>query len=154
MTFISSKVILFARCIAISALCVLIYACNNQSPNTSIPAAQNAGSAVSDTKPVGTADNGTPLYERDYETTTTGKRIRRSALGVTVRFPDGWKKADMDFQIDYCKQMMASVETIDSDKFCICFLEKVQYYYEPIYVRDSYEYQQHWNKECFEAAQK
>jgi hypothetical protein len=118
---------------------------------------QNNTAPVSPTnnkgKVVGKSAIGDDLYEKDYETTATGKRIRRSALGVTIRFPDGWKKEDMDFQIDYCQQMMASVEKMDKLKFCTCFLEKVQYYYEPIYVRDSYEHQQPWNQECFAAAQ-
>lgn len=132
----------------LTATCIgLGTACQPKSPNTSNTTPQGQTQTA-----VGKDENGLPLYEKDYETTSTGKRIRRSAMGVTVRFPDGWKKEDMDFHIGYCQQMMGKVENLDSDKFCRCFLDKAQYYYEPIYVRDAYEHQQHWNKECFEFA--
>lgn len=149
-----------ATCIKTILLLTFINACQSPSPDSSntpkqtAPTATAANANSNQGNAVGTSEIGEPLYEKDYETTKSGKRVRRSAMGVTIRFPDGWKKEDMDFQIDYCKQTMASVQTIDSQKFCTCFLEKVQYYYEPIYVRDSYEHQQHWNQECFAAAQK
>ena len=132
----------------------LATACQNSNEQTNKNNKTNANPVTTSNlgQSVGKDENGNPLYERDYETTATGKRVRRSAMGVTSRFPDGWQKTDMDFHIDYCKQMMAKAEGVDPDKFCRCFLDKVQYYYEPIYVRDSYEYQQHWNKECFEFA--
>ena len=92
--------------------------------------------------------------DADFMTTSTGKRVRKPELGITVHFPDGWKKEDMDFHLNYCQQMMANVQEIDGQKFCHCFLEKIQYFYEPIYFREAYDHQQKWNSECFLNAKK
>ena len=73
--------------------------------------------------------------------------------GITVVNPQGWETSQMDFHIGYCQQMMSSLEDIDGLKFCECFLNKIQYYYKPIYFKEAYEDQQKWNSECYEAAQ-
>ncbi len=89
----------------------------------------------------------------EYTTTKTGKKIPIAEQGITIRFDDGWKKEDMVFHLDYCKQMMAGVkDKINADVFCPCFLDKIQYYYEPIYFKEAYEDQKKWNEACYQAA--
>jgi hypothetical protein len=89
----------------------------------------------------------------EYTTTKTGKKIPIAEQGITIMFDDGWKKEDMDFHLDYCKQMMAGVkDKINADVFCPCFLDKIQYYYEPIYFKEAYEDQKKWNEACYQAA--
>lgn len=81
--------------------------------------------------------------------------IPQSELGITVVKKDGWSESEMTFHESYCGQMMASVaDQIDSEVFCKCFLEKIQYYYEPIYFKDAYEDQKRWNQYCYAAAAK
>lgn len=89
----------------------------------------------------------------EYATTKTGKKIPIAEQGITIMFDDGWKKEDMDFHLDYCKQMMAGVkDKINADVFCPCFLDKIQYYYEPIYFKEAYEDQKKWNEACYQTA--
>ena len=89
----------------------------------------------------------------EYATTKTGKKIPIAEQGITIRFDDGWKKEDMDFHLDYCKKTMAGVkDKINADVFCPCFLDKIQYYYEPIYFKEAYEDQKKWNEACYQAA--
>lgn len=116
---------------------------NNATPqqNTSTNASENAATT-------------TPISNNDYTTTSTGKRIRKAEMGVTVVNPDGWPKSDMEFHLGYCAQMFAKTPEVDPNKFCPCFLEKIQYYYEPIYFKEAYEHQQKWNTECYLEAKK
>jgi len=48
--------------------------------------------------------------------------------------------------------MFEKLENYDQVKFCECFLSKIQYYYEPIYVKESYEDQKKWNSYCLQEA--
>ena len=86
--------------------------------------------------------------------TKTGKKIEVAEMGFTVVNPNGWTNDQMDFQIRYCESMFESVETMDGTIFCPCFLDKIQYYYEPRFVRDAYSDQKKWNEECTEKASK
>jgi len=102
-------------------------------------------------------DNDKPYAILDHELPMNPKHptIPQSELGITVVKPDGWTESEMTFHEGYCGQMMASVgETIDSEVFCKCFLEKIQYYYEPIYFKDAYEDQKRWNQYCYAEAAK
>lgn len=74
-------------------------------------------------------------------------------LGITVVNPQGWTDDQMNFHINYCMQMMGSVEEIDPLKFCDCFLTKIQYYYEPKFFKEAYDDQKTWNGHCFVGAQ-
>lgn len=87
-----------------------------------------------------------------YETTKTGKKVERAELGITIVAPDGWTKDQMDFQQRYCESSFEQLESIDGPIFCACFLEKIQYYYEPIFVKEAYSDQKKWNQVCYEAA--
>lgn len=60
----------------------------------------------------------------------------------------------MDFQISYCGQMMQNQKDINGDVFCKCFLDKIQYFYEPIYASEAYTDQVKWNSQCIELAQR
>jgi len=74
--------------------------------------------------------------------------------GITVVNPQGWKKQEMEFHLGYCQDMFAKTPEIDAAEFCECFLNKIQYYYEPIYFKEAYEDQQKWNSQCLEGAKK
>jgi len=78
--------------------------------------------------------------------------LPKSEKGITVVSKDGWTKDQMDFQQRYCESMFEKLENYDAEKFCICFLDKIQYYYDPIYVRESYEDQKKWNSYCLQEA--
>lgn len=79
--------------------------------------------------------------------------IPMAEKGITVVTPEGWDEKTMDFHIGYCAQMLANLsETYDPSAFCPCFLQKIQYYYEPIYFKEAYVDQQLWNQECLEEA--
>ncbi len=80
--------------------------------------------------------------------------IPMAEKGITVVNPNGWKQQDMEFHIGYCKDMFAEMSDLNGDIFCHCFLEKIQYYYEPIYFKEAYNDQQKWNAECLEKAKK
>jgi len=70
-------------------------------------------------------------------------------LGITVVNPDGWTEDQMSFQQNYCLTMFEKLEgEYDSDKFCLCFLDKVQYYYKPVYIFEAFEDQKTWNSYC------
>jgi len=88
-----------------------------------------------------------------YITTNTGKKVHKAQQGITIVNHDGWTESQMTFQIDYCMQMMAKLEDVDSNKFCVCFLEKVQYFYKPIHARDAWDDQKDWNTDCYVDAQ-
>lgn len=89
----------------------------------------------------------------EYVVTKTGKKILKAEQGISIHFDNGWTKEDMAFHLDYCKQMMAGLkDKIDADKFCPCFLDKIQYYYEPIYFKEAYTDQKHWNEICYQNA--
>ncbi|MGB0839102.1 MAG: hypothetical protein ACPGXL_03120 [Chitinophagales bacterium] len=88
-----------------------------------------------------------------YVTTKTGRKVLRAGSGITVVNPDGWTTQQMDFQLGYCQDMMGNLQEIDPLKFCECFLDRIQYYYEPIYAREAYKDQQTWNQECVNEAQ-
>jgi len=75
--------------------------------------------------------------------------IPKSEKGITVVNKEGWTKDQMDFQQRYCESMFENLAgQYDAIKFCMCFLDKIQYYYEPIYVREAYEDQKKWNSYC------
>ena len=95
-----------------------------------------------------------PAPKKKLIKTKTGKEVLKAEKGITIVNPDGWTTNQMDFQIGYCEQMMGNLEDIDGTTFCECFLDKIQYYYKPIYVRDAYDDQQKWNQQCYEEALK
>lgn len=72
----------------------------------------------------------------------------KAEKGITVVSKTGWTADQMEFQQRYCESMFGQLEGYDSVNFCLCFLDKVQYYYEPIYVREAYEDQKKWNSFC------
>lgn len=74
--------------------------------------------------------------------------------GITVVSKKGWDKQTMDFHRNYCSDMLASLDSIDRATFCDCFLDKIQYYYEPIYFKEAYEDQKIWNQYCLAEAKK
>ena len=74
--------------------------------------------------------------------------------GITVVNPNGWTEQNMSFHLDYCAQMLAAVANeYDPTVFCPCFLDKIQYYYEPVYFKEAYEDQKKWNESCMLEAQ-
>ncbi len=94
------------------------------------------------------ADNGL-----EYVTLSSGKKVLKAEKGVTVVNQTGWTNEQMGFQQDYCEQSVASVaEVIHPAKFCSCFLSKIQYYYNPIFIKEAYADQQMWNQMCYEEA--
>lgn len=71
--------------------------------------------------------------------------------GITVVSPDGWDDKTLEFHLGYCEQMLGSLnEKYYADKFCECFISKIQYYYEPIFFKEAYEDQTKWNTLCLE----
>jgi len=78
--------------------------------------------------------------------------LPKAEKGITVVSPTGWTKEQMEFQQRYCESMFGELEGYDPVNFCLCFLDKVQYYYEPIYVREAYEDQKKWNSYCLNEA--
>jgi len=81
------------------------------------------------------------------------ENIPLADLGITVVNPQGWTDDQMNFHLNYCLQMMGSLEEIDPMQFCECFLTKIQYYYEPRFFKEAYDDQKTWNQHCFEGAQ-
>lgn len=82
----------------------------------------------------------------------SSSKYPKPEMGITLVNKDGWDDNTMQFQLNYCMESFSQLQDIDPLKFCDCFLQKVQYYYEPIYVKDSYTDQKKWNGECMEAA--
>ena len=122
------KVILFV------ALLIGVCACN---------------SAKNDTNKVKTSNSKAP--PKDVLVTKDG--LPKPEKGITVVNKNGWTKDQREFQQRYCETMFEQVEGYDAYKFCNCFLDKVQYYYEPIYIREAYDDQKKWNSLCLEEAQ-
>jgi len=79
--------------------------------------------------------------------------IEKAEKGVTIVNVDGWTDDQMTFQLSYCEGMFKNITEYNSAKFCVCFLNKVQYYYEPIYIKEAYQDQKKWNTICLEQAQ-
>ena len=130
-------------------------------PNTAALKSTDSPTIAADTKTHVNTNAGTNTAqptpsnnENNYVTTSSGKKIRKAELGVTIVNPDGWSESDMNFHLSYCAQMFANMPEVDAGKFCPCFLEKIQYYYEPIFFKEAYEHQQKWNTECYELAKK
>lgn len=99
------------------------------------------------TKVQAQSDNSKPAMHPEYP------NIPLAEKGITVVTPEGWDAKTMDFHVGYCAQMLANLsETYDPSLFCPCFLNKIQYYYEPIYFKEAYVDQQLWNQECLEEA--
>lgn len=74
-------------------------------------------------------------------------------LGITVVNPTGWTEDQMSFQQNYCLTMFDKLDgEYDPDKFCECFLAKVQYYYKPVYIFEAFEDQKTWNSYCLKEA--
>lgn len=94
------------------------------------------------------SDVGTDLVELEY----LPNGLPKADKGITVVSKDGWTKDQMEFQQRYCESMFEKLENYNAVKFCECFLNKIQYYYEPIYVRESYEDQKKWNSFCLQEA--
>lgn len=115
-----------------------LFSCNFNPPNSS----NNSN----------TTTTGTLNQNTEYVLTQTGKKIRKAQQGITIANPNGWKTEDLTFHQSYCEQMMASIDTINATKFCSCFLDKIQYYYQPIFFKEAYEDQVLWNTECFKEA--
>lgn len=122
----------------------LFSACGNgksNSGNTTSPP------AVSENKTV--IENG-----EEYIITKSGKKIPKAEKGITIVSETGWSAKDMEFHLQYCQEMLQGNTDVDALAFCKCFLEKIQYYYQPIYLREAYDDQIKWNAACIEAAQK
>jgi len=116
------------------SLCIVIQACQT---NTSSSAVKNNQTGTSNEIELEYLDNGVPKSEK----------------GITIVSKNGWTKDQMDFQQRYCESMFESLaKEYDAVKFCLCFLDKVQYYYDPIYVREAYEDQKKWNSYCLNEA--
>jgi len=94
------------------------------------------------------SDSETEIPEIEFRT----DGIPKAEKGITVVSENGWAKEQMDFQQRYCESMFGQLEGYDPVNFCLCFLDKVQYYYEPIYVREAYEDQKKWNSFCLDEA--
>lgn len=89
----------------------------------------------------------------EYFVSEMGKRIPKAENGITVVNQTGWANEQMSFQQDYCEQSVASVaDVIHPARFCSCFLSKVQFYYDPIYLREAYADQKAWNEACYQEA--
>lgn len=112
---------------------ILVYACQTK------PTSNNANT---------TNDVETEQIELEY----LSNGLPKSEKGITVVSKDGWTKDQMDFQQRYCESMFEKLENYDPVRFCECFLNKIQYYYDPIYVRESYEDQKKWNSYCLQEA--
>ncbi len=96
-----------------------------------------------------TNSNNRQLVELEY----LDGGVPKSEKGITIVSKDGWTKDQMDFQQRYCESMFENLgKEYDAIKFCMCFLDKVQYYYDPIYVREAYEDQKKWNSYCLNEA--
>lgn len=80
-------------------------------------------------------------------------KIEKAEKGVTIVNVNGWTTDQMTFQLSYCEGMFKNITEYNSGEFCACFLNKVQYYYEPIYIKEAYQDQKKWNSICLEQAQ-
>ncbi|MDA0198077.1 MAG: hypothetical protein OT643_04760 [Bacteroidetes bacterium] len=115
---------------------------------------QNSSSTNNSGNQQTTTENTTiPATDSEFILSKSGKKLPKPENNITIVNENGWNEQDMTFQLDYCMQMMASVQNLDANTFCTCFLSKIQYFYPPIYARDAYEDQQKWNSKCFEAAE-
>ena len=66
-------------------------------------------------------------------------------------YPEGWSdNTKKRFEGD-CREWI-SPYTHDRSIFCDCFLDKIQYYYEPIYMDEAFTEQGRWYKECLDLA--
>jgi len=131
-------------CIAILS----VYSCGSQSDSsTGSETPQNINSTGSK-KQLTIIEEG----EETFYVTSNGSKIPKAEKGITIVSETGWSQQEMKFQLSYCGQMMQSQTDIYGDVFCQCFLEKIQYYYEPIYVREAYTDQTKWNSQCIEKA--
>ena len=128
---------------------------NSSSTNTS--GNQQTTTETNSTAPPTSAqsskDTTIPATDSEFILSKSGKKLPKPENNITIVNENGWNEQDMTFQLDYCMQMMASVQNLDANTFCTCFLSKIQYFYPPIYARDAYEDQQKWNSKCFEAAE-
>ncbi|MFK7907350.1 MAG: hypothetical protein AB8B69_19600 [Chitinophagales bacterium] len=109
---------------------------------------QQNGSEQTTNRPSGAYNDGL-----EYTTLPSGKRVPAAEKGVTVVNRTGWTNEQMEFQQDYCQQSLAGVaDVVYPARFCSCFLDKVQFYYNPIYLKEAYTDQQAWNMSCYEQA--
>lgn len=107
------------------------------------------------TSPASATENKTVTENgEEYIITKSGKKIPKAEKGITIVSETGWSAKDMEFHLQYCQEMLQGNDDVDALKFCNCFLEKIQYYYQPIYLREAYDDQIKWNAACIEAAQK
>lgn len=127
---------------------------NKEVTNQSKQTTENSSPTSADTSTPESAETDTQEeIVLTYTKTNSGVEVPKSDNGITIVNHDGWTESQMDFQQGYCEQMMAKMDRIDGPEFCRCFLAKVQYYYEPIYIRDAYDDQQTFNKYCFRHAE-
>lgn len=129
-----------------------VLGCKNPKPATD---AKESASEAKELKSGGEADNKIVVDNGlEYIVTASGKKIPKADKGITLVSENGWTVQEMEFQMQYCQEMLQGHEDVESAVFCKCFLEKIQYYYKPIYLREAYDDQMRWNAECIEAAQK
>lgn len=129
---------------------VTFFACGNQ---TSAPSKEESGKTTA----AESASSGVKSVVEGGESffvTSNGTKIPKAEKGITIVSETGWTKQEMDFQISYCGQMMQNQKDINGDVFCKCFLDKIQYFYEPIYASEAYTDQVKWNSQCIELAQR
>lgn len=138
-------------------LCILfsvftVSACNNTNPGNEVKTPATPTNEVK--SGAGTANKTIAENGQEYIITASGKKILKADKGITLVSENGWTAQEMEFQMQYCQEMLQGQENVESSVFCKCFLEKIQYFYKPIYLREAYDDQMRWNAECIEAAQK
>lgn len=116
-------------------------------------ACQPAATVDSEASKSTSAPKSVPVNKDGLQMNPKHPNIPLAELGITVVNVDGWTTQQMEFHLDYCNQMMGSLEDLDPDSFCECFLSKIQYYYEPRFFKEAYQDQQAWNRMCYEQAQ-
>jgi len=98
--------------------------------------------------------NTAPSPKMSTATAPNDSAIPLAEKGITVVNPNGWTEQNMTFHLDYCAQMLTTIANeYDPTVFCPCFLDKIQYYYEPVYFKEAYADQKKWNEACMLEAQ-
>ncbi len=115
----------------ICGICLLLASC--AAPSQEAKSSGNNNSSASD-------DETELIFRKDG--------LPKAEKGITIVSKDGWTNDQMDFQQRYCESMFEQLDGYNAIAFCECFLSKVQYYYEPIYVREAYDDQKKWNAYC------
>lgn len=145
MQFTMAKFVTYTCAFFMSLLVVSCQPSPNQSSTTNVAPPANNNSSTPQAIDPATATTTLP----------SGKTIPKAENGITVVRPNGWTSDELAFHQSYCEQYAATLnDRIDVPKFCTCFIEKIQYYYEPIYFMEAYQDQKKWNTECFQNAEK